>query len=116
MEKKIKVGQKVWIKEAYPGAESNLKEAIVSKVGRKYFELEKQYYTKFDIEKLIEAGHSNYKSKIYLSPNDYYEEIEHLKLSQEIRKSFSPFGKSQYTLSQLRQIAEIIGINSNLSK
>ncbi len=115
--KDLKVGQKVWIR--YAGFDSrhsrDIREGVITKVGRKYFEVNNNKWDggRFEIETMIESNNSNYKDHAYLSIKDIEEEIEFGNLSSEIRKTFGHYGKLSFSLEQLRAIKEIINPSSN---
>ena len=107
--KSIAIGQKVWVKPGYP-TKSEPVEAIITKVGKKYFELDDNSREKFDINTLQQVNDINYKSKIYLSFQNILDEKEHLKLSGALRTDFGNYGSLKYSLEQLRKIAEIVNL------
>ena len=63
---------------------------------------------KYDLETLRQVTETNYENKVYLKLQDILDEKEHQKLSDEIKRAFNGFGKLQYSLEQLRKIAEIV--------
>ena len=105
----VVVGQKVWVNPSSLWR-SRIEpfEATVSKVGRKYFELIECPREKYDLETLRQVTETNYENKVYLKLQDILDEKEHQKLSDEIKRAFNGFGKLQYSLEQLRKIAEIV--------
>lgn len=105
------VGQKVWVTPSSLWRNKRDPfEATVSKVGRKYFELTECPREKYDLETLRQVTETNYENKVYLKLQDILDEKEHQKLSNEIKRAFSGYGKLQYSLEQLRKIAEIVGL------
>lgn len=105
------VGQKVWVKpSSLWRSRKEPFEATVSKVGRKYFELTECPREKYDLETLRQVTETNYENKVYLQLQDILDEKEHLRLSDEIRRAFNGYGKLQYSLEQLRKIAEVVGL------
>ena len=107
----VVVGQKVWVNPSSLWR-SRIEpfEATVSKVGRKYFELTECPREKYDLETLRQVTETNYENKVYLKLQDILDEKEHQKLSDEIKRAFNGYGKLQYSLEQLRKIAEIVGL------
>lgn len=107
----VVVGQKVWVNPSSLWR-SRIEpfEATVSKVGRKYFELIECPREKYDLETLRQVTETNYENKVYLKLQDILDEKEHQKLSDKIKRSFNGYGKLQYSLEQLRKIAEIVGL------
>jgi len=109
---KLKVGQKVWMR--YNGFDSRrsieIKEGLVTKVGRRYFEVNNNDYTggRFEIDTMIESGETNYRDKAYLSKDEIENEIEFGKLSSEITAVFKTYSKLPLSIEQLRAIKEII--------
>jgi hypothetical protein len=106
----LTVGQIVIVKSnGNYNKEYGLKTAVISKVGKKYFELEgnEWWSCRFFIETLVHDG-KGYSSchKVYLSQQDIDDEEEQRKLSIEIGKNFN-YG-SRISLNKLRKIKEIL--------
>lgn len=107
-EERLLVGNKVWIVDSLSRPEDGLKEAIISKIGRKYFEVTPSYMGRFHINSLIhDRGNYSPRFKLYLSKEDYEDEIECSKIHSELRNIFG-YGKSKIGLIKLRQILSII--------
>ena len=107
----VVVGQKVWVNpSSLRRSRREPFEATVSKVGRKYFELTECPREKYDLETLRQVTETNYENKVYLKLQDILDEKEHQKLSDEIKRAFNGYGKLQYSLEQLRKVAEIVGL------
>lgn len=107
--KKITVGQEVWVKPS--STYSHTKEpylAVVTKVGRKYLELDGNHRYKYDLETLKECGDGFNRDRVYFSLQEILDEEEQYKLLGKIRKEIQ--SEHGYSLSQLRAIADIIGI------
>lgn len=99
----MQVGQKVWV---YSGMyrKSTITETVVTKVGKKYFEVDK-FRNRYYIETLIEdAGQYTATSRVYLSLQDYEDEKELNYLADKFRG----FQFRTLSLEQLRQINKII--------
>lgn len=111
MADKIQVGQKVWVLGIGNNARngSELKEVIVSSVGKKYFTLTDGWYGRFLIETLYQDG-KGYMSgyMVYLDKQQREAEIEHFRLSDKIQKAFGGYGKLKYPIETLRKILELI--------
>lgn len=107
---KLQIGQKIWIVPSKHDrfSKQDPKEAIVSKVGRKYFELEGLRKRKFDIETLREESETNYKSQCYLTLQEILDEKEEESLTNQIRNIFKTYDKVNLSLDQLRKIAGVI--------
>jgi hypothetical protein len=107
----IKVGQKVYVKlRAYRyNEEDRIKEETVVSIGRKYFTTS-GFHSKFDLETGLESLDTNYPARVYLSMDEYNEEIERGKLISKIRSFFSYYGGtlSEHTIEELRQIEKLI--------
>ena len=108
MKNNLKVGQIVYVKEnRIPG----LQESTITKVGNKYFYLDKYVNYKFSIEKLWDVlGYSPSKF-VYLDKQEYYDEIEINKLHSKIRDCFS--SNKKLNLNKLRAIDGIINMDDN---
>jgi len=87
--------------------DSSLKEFVVSKVGNKYFECE-GVRRRFSIEKMqFDSQHGNGYC-LYLDKQILLDTKERNKLENEIRKVMKPYGKTELSLEQLREISLII--------
>jgi len=112
----LKIGQKLWVR--YRGfdrrRDSKAEEVEITKIGRKYFDVEQDGYNrgKYEIETMMQAVDSNYRNKAYLSIEEINEEDEISKLSNEITTAFRTYGNLPYSLEQLRAISKIITPNS----
>lgn len=115
---KLQVGNKVYLKPIYNNARyiedilNHIKEYEIKKVGRKYFEVWKdnQEWTtlKFHIEDNRQATKYSPDWELYFSKQEIIDEIEHLKLANEIRDSLGKWGMTELSLDQLRRIKTII--------
>lgn len=115
---KISVGQPIWVR--YKGfdhrRDKSAYEVIVTKVGRKYFEVSDENGRdkgKYEIETMLQAIDSNYRYKAYISLDEINIEDEFDKLNDEIKEAFRTYGKLPYTLQQLRDIKKIITNDNN---
>jgi len=110
MKTELKEGQKLWLVQSNRRSNEGPKEVTVSKVGRKYFELQEYpYMGKFFIDTLAQAVDSHYGGQCYLELQMYLDEVDHTNLRSEIAKFFrNQYGRINLTLEQLRQINEII--------
>lgn len=81
----------------------------VSKVGRKYFEVNELKWNRFLIETLVHDG-GDYEPNYYgyHSLKEIEDKKEAVRLNSEIRECFSGYGQSRYSLNQLKSIIEII--------
>lgn len=108
---KIEVGTKLYLKPVNNMArygKVEIKEVEVTKVGRKYFEVDGFSRTKFAIEGLKQFTKYSPDWEVYFSKQDILDETEHENLTGEIKSVFKPYGKIDLTLDQLRRIKEII--------
>ncbi|TVY10004.1 hypothetical protein FPZ49_10995 [Paenibacillus cremeus] len=111
---KVQVGDKVYLKAVGNNArgrkEVYIREDIISKVGRKYFEVgDGLRPLKFRIEdKQQKMGGYIADWQLYFSKQEILDEEEVSKLQWEIRKVFDTLGKIDLTLDQLRRIKTII--------
>jgi hypothetical protein len=102
----IKVGQKVFVTGIYSNSNIYEKEPIVTKIGKKYFQLEGYYNIQFSIETGIDKQ-SKYSSqyKVYESKEVYEQEKLHIKLSDVIRRS-SFYNLKYETLLTIQKLIE----------
>lgn len=104
----VTVGQKVWVESYSYWRKREYKEAVVSKVGRKYFYLEGREREKYDLTTLRDVSDQGYSSIVHLSLQDISDKEEHAALLECIKNEFHRHSSRRYTLDQLRKIAEII--------
>lgn len=106
---KLKVGQTVYLEPLANAARKNneIQEAIVQSVGKKYFTANGM---KFNLDDGIHnAGNYVSEYKAYESVQEIEEKRLADYLHKKIKDSFGAF-KATHTLSELKQIAEIIKI------
>ena len=79
---KLCVGQKLWLVRShhYRNDDRTPKEVTISKVGKKYFELEDYPRAKFEIETLKQVTETNYIDRCHLTLQEILDEREFDKL------------------------------------
>lgn len=110
-ERTLFVGQIIYYKiiSDRRGDDTSLKETKITKIGRKYFEIEEKWVGKFFKDSLIhDAGQYSPGYEIYLSKEDYENEIEANKIYLQLKKVFSGYGKTTMELSKLKAILSIV--------
>lgn len=113
---KPEVGTTVYLKAVGNNArydkEVRIEEYKITKVGRKFFEVndnEKYKPLKFHIEDLSqEMGGYIADWQLYFYRQDILDEEESEKLNRDIKTAFGSYGGSRFTLDQLRRLKEII--------
>ena len=80
---KLKQGQTVYCKEFY---KPDLIETVITKVGRKYFELENYPHDKFLIEGMKSLPHIGSVIDVYINPLEYQLECRKNELAAKISK------------------------------
>jgi hypothetical protein len=108
---KLCVGQKLWLVRShhYRGDNREPIEVTISKVGKKYFELEDYHRCKFEIETLKQVTETNYVDRCHLTLQEILDEREADKLAGQIKNIFGGYGKPKLTLEQLRKIMDVVG-------
>jgi hypothetical protein len=106
----MEVGQKIFLKPIGNAArgDSEIKECVITKIGRKYFEVDPKYYGRFNIESMSQdSGRyiSNYQA--YLSITEIEEEREAQAIYGSLRNIFSAY-TNRIPLDKLRGIKEIL--------
>lgn len=112
MKKNLFVGQPVWYKSTsiIRSYDITLKETKISKIGRKFFEVEDKWIGRFYIDTLKhDSGIYTSKYQAYLSVLDYENEMECNSIFRNIQQFFT--NRNELTLSQLREIQKIIEQN-----
>ena len=108
---KLCVGQKLWLVRSHHYRHDNREpiEVTISKVGKKYFELEYYHRCKFEIETLKQVTETNYVDRCHLTLQEILDEREADKLAGKIKNIFGGYGKPKLTLDQLRKIMDVVG-------
>jgi len=109
----LQIGQKVLVKRLDPrygrDEKTTITEAIVEKIGKKYFYLKGYWSTKFSITEMRDI--SNYTSvyAVYLFEQEIKDEKEYFEKMKFLRDTFDYCrGKKDFKLDQLRKICNII--------
>ena len=107
---KLTVGQTIFYQGGLGRSRSDkeLKETVITKVGRKYFELESLYRCKFDINTLDEVSEFSSSIKLYLSKEAYDDEVKSNKLIRDIRDKLGSYGSTNIPLFKLEMIMNIL--------
>lgn len=110
MKHEIKVGQTVYVvSKNRNGVELVPTETKVTKVSRIYFEIDYvRGDSKFMLNSLESASAFGYKSRVYLSRQDFSDEKETARLFSKLRKSMDSQFTSPFSLEQLRKVYEIL--------
>ncbi|MBX4152277.1 beta barrel domain-containing protein [Paenibacillus lautus] len=110
----MNVGDKVFLKAVGNNARGRkevlIREDVITKIGRKYFEVGSGYKPlKFHIEGLQqETGGYIADWELYFTKQDILDEDEFQRLAWDIKTRFGGYGKVNLTLDQLRRIDAII--------
>ena len=110
---KPEVGQKVFLKPINNAVRDSteVKEEIILKVGRKYFEVwdgENEWSaTKFHLDSLRQVTDYSPDYQLYFSKQELLDEQEANDLTKSIRRTFGNYGETKLTLDQLRRIHTI---------
>jgi hypothetical protein len=106
----IQVGQTVYLEPTGNACRysKTIIETRVSKVGRKYFEVENKR-SKFDLEKMCEVSNICSDYAVYLSAQEIVDKNEKNTIIEILREFFGVYGHSKdLTLEQLKEIQKII--------
>lgn len=117
---KITKGQKVVLKTVGNLARSGSKiiDATITKVGTKYFYVVKdsdklgREPIKFDIKTLYESTNYSANYQIYGSRDELEDIMESNRLLELIRDNIGSFGKRDIPLDTLKQITNLLNINT----
>jgi|WetSurMetagenome_2_1015567.scaffolds.fasta_scaffold695503_2 hypothetical protein len=107
----LQIGQKIYVKRfnARNREADDIREAIINKIGKKYFYLNEYPWVKFSISEMRDI--SNYASDygIYLSEQEIKDEKEYFEKLKFLKDTFDYCrGKKNFTLDQLKKICNII--------
>lgn len=106
----MEVGQKIYLEPIGNNARysKEIKESRISKIGRKYFELEEKYYGRFFIDSMSQdCGQYMSGYNAYLSIQEIEDKKEAQKIFTELKKVFSGFS-TKIPLFKLKEIERII--------
>jgi len=109
-DKKLSVGQEVYLLESLLYRKKNREDLIkteITKVGRKYFYIQNSD-SKFSIDTLREVNNINYQGRVYLTEQEHKDNLEHKSLYEKVTNSFRGYHRVELNLSQLRRINAII--------
>lgn len=107
----LSVGQTVWYKSLSDRSRDDvsLKETKITNVGKKYFEIEERYLGRFFKDTLKnDGGKYSSRYRIYLSKEQYENEVEANQICEELRDIFSSYSGKNIELSKLRAILSIV--------
>ncbi|MFQ3543547.1 hypothetical protein Q7A53_05630 [Halobacillus rhizosphaerae] len=111
---RLKVGMKLYLQPTGNMARrtKEVKEVTVSKVGRKYFEVEELWRDKFAIDDLRDVTEYSNDWQGYFSLQELEDDEEYEELLSDLRIYFGSIGRNRnstnLSLDQLRQIKEMI--------
>ncbi|WP_426453822.1 hypothetical protein ACP26L_15610 [Paenibacillus sp. S-38] len=100
----MQVGQKVFLRPI-GGRTRDAKDAVITRVGRKYFEVGR---LKFLIENKLEVSECGPNWMVYLDEQELKDEQEMLDIGRELGILFGSYGRPKLTLDQLRRIKAIV--------
>jgi hypothetical protein len=98
----LSIGQTIYYSER-----GKICEKTISRVGKKYFYVD-GFRNQFYIDNLREKTKFGCGSRVYLSAQEIIDEKESEVLHRKIMVYFQGFGRSKFTLDQLRAIDKII--------
>ena len=112
---KLEIGMEVWLEpinnQLRYGSKKPVK-AVITKIGRKYFEVAKvgweRFPMKFQIEDLKQKTDYSPDWKFYFDEQHILDEQEHVMLTKHMRSLFSRYDDKILTLEKLRKIHAII--------
>jgi hypothetical protein len=115
MKNSLTVGQTVYLNPFGHGGRHGhggrqVQKGTISKIGKKYFEIEGFYRDRFFIDTMRHDGEKTGYGcswKVHISKQEILDEAEEGQLREELRKAFAWDGK-KFTLEQLRKIKAII--------
>lgn len=106
----MEVGQNVYLEPINNNARysKEIKESRISKIGRKYFELEEKHYGRFFVDSMRQdCGQYVSGYNAYLSKQEIEDKKEAQKIFVELKKVFSGLS-TEITLAKLKEIERII--------
>jgi hypothetical protein len=115
---KLTVGQTVCVKciGYNRRGKNDLEDAVITKVGKKYFELYGWVGVRFFIDTLIQDGKGYSPSfRVYLTKQEILDEQEKSELYNAIKRQFFDTfsNKQKISLQQLRDVVKLLNIDNN---
>ena len=106
---KLIKGQELYLIPSYlDSRKSEPEKVIIKTVGRKYFQLEEYSRNKYSLETLSEVNDINYKGQCYITLQEILDLKEHINLFDKVKNIFVGYNKIDISLSQLREINNIL--------
>ena len=115
MNQPVFIGQVLYREIHNRNSRVEIKEYTVSKIGKKYFYLNENDRYRINKESLRyeDKDYSQCSFQLYTDKQDILDRLERSDLVDKIRKSFDWLSKQNFTLTQLREVANILNINHN---
>lgn len=101
----LTLGKTLWVVKAHS---SEPQEAIITKIGSKYFEIDVDSRAKYCLNSWQQENNSSYKGQVYETLQEILDEREYSKLKNVITRQFQSFHSFPFTLDQVRRIVAII--------
>jgi len=107
------IGQKVWVSTAQGGRRDlSLKEATITKVGRKWVDLNPHYLGRFDCSTMqLDGGRYGSPGQVYLSPEAFHTEVLTQRLWSELARRITIYSPEGMTIDKIRQVAALLNIS-----
>jgi hypothetical protein len=111
MDQKLQVGQTVYVEPIgnMRRSSAGIREATITKIGNKYFELDQKHYGRFHIESLVQDGGqfiANYQC--FRSMEAIERRDKEKELRDYLKGYFSPYKNCNLPLEKMQQIKSII--------
>ena len=110
------VGQVLYRELSHRNAPTEIKEVVVSKIGKKYLYLtgwEERYPVNKDTLKYEDKNYSQSNFQLYRDKQEILDRKEKHNLLDKLQKHFNWSGNgSRNTLEQLRQAVEVLGLSN----
>jgi hypothetical protein len=115
---KIEIGQTVYLKPLNNAARrsSEIIESVVTKVGKKYFNVSPEYLRRFSLDTMLQdCGNWTAEYKAYLSKQEILDEREKYELYDYLRKTYFDMYSSRKNirLESLRAIRDLLNSEQN---
>ncbi len=106
----ITKGQKVWVVTYHHRNNvPSIEETLVKSVGRKYFTIEGDKYSKFHLDTMRIVTNYSPSTYVYTDIQVFLDKQEREKIGNEVRKIIGSYSiPAQITLDQLRRIKSIL--------
>lgn len=108
----FEAGQKVWVHLTIGGrGQVDLREAVITKVGRKWVDLDQSYLGRFDCGTMqLDGKKYGSPGKVYRAPEAFHTEAMTQRLWSELARRIPISRPEDVSIDTIRQVADLLSI------